>query len=100
MSLLAKHIKDRYVLNLLNTIVESGGDGLPIGYYTSQWLANFYLQGIDHYIKEELGVKYYVRYVDDMVFFDSNKRRLRHIIPLLTAHMLNEGYGLTLKDNW
>ena len=38
--------------------------GLPIGNYTSQFLAVFYLNDLDHFIKEELGCKYYIRYMD------------------------------------
>ena len=41
--------------------------GLNIGSYISQILASFYLNDIDYFIKEKLGVKYYVRYVDDFV---------------------------------
>ena len=50
-SLLAKRIKDEETLVLLYSIIDNGGEGLPIGYYTSQWLSNFYLQEVDHYIK-------------------------------------------------
>lgn len=39
------------------------------GNYTSQWFANFYLQNLDHYIKEQLKAPYYVRYMDDMLVF-------------------------------
>ena len=96
--MLSKRIKDRDTLELLYAIIDCGGQGLPIGFYTSQWLSNFYLQDIDHYIKEVLHVKYYVRYVDDMVLIDSNKRRLREAKAAL-AEKLGE-YGLSLKDNW
>lgn len=100
MKLLSKRIKDRDLLNLLWAIIQSGGRGLPIGYYTSQWLANFYMQEVDHYIKEELKVKYYVRYVDDMVLLGPNKWLLKVVIPYLTAYLLNNGYGLKLKRDW
>lgn len=49
--------------------------GLPIGNYTSQFLAVFYLNDLDHFIKEELGCKYYIRYMDDGIILDSNKER-------------------------
>ena len=96
--MLAKKIKDRDTLDLLYAIIDSGGQGLPIGFYTSQWLSNFYLQDIDHYIKEVLHVKYYVRYVDDMVLIDTNKRRLKEAKAELDNVL--ESYGLSLKDNW
>lgn len=52
------------------------GKGLPIGNMTSQFLAIFYLNDLDHYIKEVLGYKYYIRYMDDLVIFDCDKKRL------------------------
>jgi len=53
--------------------------GLPIGNLTSQFFANIYLDRFDHYVKDDLGVKAYIRYVDDMVFFNENKTYLRHL---------------------
>ncbi len=47
--------------------------GLPIGNLTSQFFANIYLNGFDHFIKEELKVKKYVRYVDDFALFSDDK---------------------------
>lgn len=99
-SLLAKKIKDKKVLQLLNRIIDNGGPGLPIGYYTSQWLSNFYLQEMDHYIKEILHVKYYVRYVDDMVLLGPNKRKLRRALSALKEYLKREGYGVEIKENW
>ena len=60
-----KIIKDRDTLDLIDLIVDSAEQGVPIGNYTSQWFANFYLQDLDHYIKEQLKVPYYIRYMDD-----------------------------------
>ena len=55
--------------------------GLPIGNYTSQVFANFYLSELDHFIKHELGIKYYGRYVDDMVIVSESKAQLCRLIP-------------------
>lgn len=99
-ALLRKRIKDERTLALLSNIIDTGGAGLPIGFYTSQWLANFYLQEVDCFIKQTLKVKYYVRYVDDMVLFGSNKRKLRKDFKALRQFLHNEGYGLEIKDNW
>lgn len=58
-------IKDSNVINQLNNIpLYKNGKGLPIGNMTSQILAIFYLNDLDHYIKEKLGIKYYIRYMD------------------------------------
>lgn len=50
--------------------------GLPIGNLTSQFFANLYLDGLDHYCKEVLGAKGYVRYVDDFALFHDDPRQL------------------------
>ena len=52
------------------------GKGLAIGNMTSQILAIFYLNELDHYIKETLRVKYYIRYQDDMVLLSTDKQYL------------------------
>ncbi len=93
-----KLIKCRDTLNLMDIIVDSSDAGLPIGNFTSQWFANFNLQDLDHYIKEQLKVKYYVRYMDDMVLFHRNKKELHKIRLEIDKFLHNE--NLRLKDNW
>lgn len=51
---LRKVIADEKTLRLLDLIIDAVPSGLPLGYYTSQWLANFYLQDLDHFIKQEV----------------------------------------------
>ncbi|MCO6478925.1 MAG: hypothetical protein J5I94_19990 [Phaeodactylibacter sp.] len=51
--------------------------GLPIGNLTSQWWVNLYLNRFDHFVKEELQVPGYIRYVDDFVLFGQEKAQLR-----------------------
>jgi len=50
--------------------------GLPIGNLTSQYFANIYLTPLDHFIVETLKCRRYIRYVDDLLLFDSDKNRL------------------------
>lgn len=50
--------------------------GLPIGNMTSQILAVYYLNEIDHFIKEQLKFKNYIRYMDDLILMDTDKQRL------------------------
>ena len=68
-----RRFRDRRVAALWRRIVKAyataPGRGLPIGALTSQHLANFYLGGLDRYIKEQLRLRGYVRYMDDMVCF-------------------------------
>lgn len=53
--------------------------GLPIGNLTSQFLANVYLNPLDHFIKQILGCRCYVRYVDDFAIFGNDKVKLHEI---------------------
>jgi len=53
------------------------GKGMPLGNYTSQFFANVYLNELDYFIKHELKVKYYIRYVDDFVIFHRDKSQLK-----------------------
>lgn len=93
-----KKIKDKDTLWLIDTIIDSSESGVPIGNYTSQWFANFYLEDLDHYIKEQLKVKYYIRYMDDMVLFSNNKKELHKINKKIAEFLQKE--HLTIKDNW
>jgi RNA-directed DNA polymerase len=72
--------------------------GLPIGYYTSQWFANWFLQDLDHFIKEKLHVKYYTRYVDDIVIFAKNKKELYNKYREIELFLNKK--GLSVKNNW
>lgn len=90
-------IKDEKCLWLIDTIIDSS-KGLPIGNYTSQWFSNFFLEGLDHYIKEILGIKYYIRYVDDLVLLGPNKKKL-HKARIAISEYLN-GIDLKMKGNW
>ncbi len=75
-----KKINDKYKLNLPYYKI---GYGLSIGSICSQMLAVFYLNDLDHFIKEKIGCKYYIRYMDDGIIFDSDKERLVSIFNKL-----------------
>lgn len=96
--LLIKKIKDRDLINLLFKIIDSA-DGIPIGNYLSQILANFYLTYFDHFIKEELKVKNYFRYCDDLVILGENKEDLRYILEELDKY-LQINLKLSIKGNY
>lgn len=78
---LERLFKDYRVLDLFGKIIDSyealPGRGLPIGNLTSQYFANHYLTGLDHFIKEQLRCKAYVRYMDDMVLWSADKGSLK-----------------------
>jgi RNA-directed DNA polymerase len=81
LELLERRIKDYRVLNLLDHILQSYrgalGIGIPIGSLTSQHFANFYLGWVDRFVKEQLGIHHYVRYMDDMVLWHSDRDYLK-----------------------
>lgn len=96
--LLRKKFKDINLLWLLDEIIDSA-PGLPIGNYLSQYLANFYLTYFDHWIKEEIRIKYYFRYADDIVILHSDKKVLHRIFNLINSY-LELNLKLEVKDNW
>lgn len=96
---LKKTIHDEKMLDLLHRIIDVTDVGIPLGFYTSQWLSNWYLQGLDHYIKEQLKAVHYMRYMDDMVVFGSNKQVLHRIRQAISVY-LDQELGLELKSNW
>lgn len=98
-AMLSKKIRDEKMLNLLFKIIDVTDIGIPLGFYTSQWFSNWYLQGLDHYIKEQLGAVHYIRYMDDMVIFGSNKKVL-HRMRQAVDDYLHKELGLELKGNW
>ncbi|MFQ5620593.1 MAG: reverse transcriptase domain-containing protein [Candidatus Nanoarchaeia archaeon] len=74
-------IQDKELLWLIDTILVNyktamPGKGMPLGNLTSQFFANIYLNELDQYVKHELRVKYYIRYVDDFVIFHQSKNQL------------------------
>lgn len=70
--------------------------GLGIGAVVNQFFAVFYLNDLDHYIKEVLKCKYYIRYMDDFVIFDTSKERLLSIWKIVEKK-LNIEYKLELN---
>ena len=72
--------------------------GLPIGNLTSQLFGNIYMNDFDHWVKKELGIKYYGRYVDDFILIHENKNFLQSIIPKLSAFLLST-LSLTLHPD-
>lgn len=96
---LAEKFRDKYILDLLYLIIDAIDIGLPLGYYTSQWFANFLLQPLDHYIKESLHVELMTRYMDDIVCFGRNKKEL-HKVREAISHYLKTELHLELKGNW
>ncbi|MFQ5627935.1 MAG: reverse transcriptase domain-containing protein [bacterium] len=71
--------------------------GLPIGNLTSQFFANVYLNPLDHFIKEYLCIRCYVRYVDDFVLLGNDKSQLWELKNEIEAFL--ESLRLRLHPN-
>jgi RNA-directed DNA polymerase len=102
-ALLARMFKDPALLTLLNRIIDhpppdaAPGKGLPIGNLTSQHFANVYLGELDHYLKDRLRIKGYLRYMDDLLVFANDKPAL-HLGLADLRQFAQENLRLTLKE--
>jgi len=90
-------IKDNKLLRLLDNIIDSS-QGIPIGNYLSQYFANLYLSKFDNYIKHNLKIKYYYRYVDDIIILNNNKVELHKIFKLIKEY-IDVNLKLIIKNN-
>lgn len=96
--MLRRKFKDEDLLWLLDEIIDSA-DGLPIGNYLSQYLANFYLAYFDHWIKEEKRVRHYFRYADDIIIFASDKASLHALLAEIRQYF-RDHLKLEIKGNY
>lgn len=99
MRALERKIKDKRFLRMVKAILDSCNDGLAIGYYICQWLANFYLEPLDNFIMSLPGVCYMVRYMDNITIFGSSKRKLHRARKQIEEFMWDK-LGLKMKRNW
>ena len=74
--------------------------GLPIGNLTSQFFANLYLDGMDHFCKEVLGAKGYVRYVDDFALFHDDPEVLEQWRDRISNYLMGRRLKLHPKKTW
>lgn len=91
--------EDLMELSLSGEIEVDPNTGIPIGNYMSQYSGNFYLSSFDHWVKEELHVKHYYRYMDDVVIFASSKEELHEIHRKVTAYT-RDYLHLNIKGNY
>ncbi len=86
--LLARRIKDEKILHLCKIVIKSfgdGGRGLPLGNLTSQWFANIYLHELDFYAAHTLGIRYYMRYNDDIMVISNNGQETERWVETLVG---------------
>ena len=72
------------------------GKGIPLGNQINQGFALLYLDGMDKLIKNELGIEYYGRYMDDFYLIHPNKEYLKYCLEVITAYL--ETLDLTLNS--
>lgn len=116
--LITRRLRDRATLALVEHILAAGvavyrdplaievcgldvnplppGRGLPIGTYFSQWAANLYLDGLDHHVKRALGIRHYLRFMDDFTLFADDPEQLEDARGIITEWLAEER-GLTLN---
>lgn len=83
LDILERTFREREILSLYKLIItcnNTAGRGIPIGALTSQTLANHYLSEVDHFAKETLSIKFYARYMDDIVIFGPSKHYLKDVL--------------------
>ena len=109
MDVLKRKIKDKYVLWVLEEIIHSAPVACPVGYYTSPFFANLYLQDLDWFVEKELYkirrgnrikfVRHYLRYMDDMLLIGTSSNDLQKAVRAIQGY-LAEKYDLKIKSNW
>lgn len=102
-------IKDARLLVVLDRVIECVPSGVPIGTYTSQWFANFFLQPLDHHVKQDMCklrrgkrtnyVKHYLRYMDDTLLIGTSKRDLEKAVREVIVYC-RDTLHLEIKATW
>jgi hypothetical protein len=90
-------LKNYDVWWMIEQIIDStDGSGIPLGNQSSQWFANFYLSKFDHFVKEKLRIKYYIRYMDDWLAIVDTKEEAKQQLQTMKDFLEEE---LSLKTN-
>lgn len=98
--MIRKNIRDPNVLWLTDMIIDSTeSPGIPIGNQTSQWFAVMFLSGMDHFIKEKLGIRFYGRYMDDFYLIHEDKAYLQYCRAEIETFTAALGLSLNNKTN-
>lgn len=100
----------RHVFDIIDSFVDErepseiaadpfGVRGVGLGSQVSQLLELLYLNDVDHYIKEQLRIKYYIRYMDDLILFVKDKKSAREIFNILKEKIEAKGLELNPKSD-
>ena len=106
---LESKIKDDDVMWVFRQIIDSAPVSCPVGYYTSPWLANLYLEEFDWFVEQQLYkirrgkrvkyVRHYLRYVDDLLLVGTSKVDLKKAVYAI-KDWLRDNRGLEIKEAW
>lgn len=106
---LEEKIKDKYVLDFFDKMLHVAPVACPVGFYTSPYIANLYLEDLDHFVNEDLCkfrrgkrlklVKHYLRYADDIYMSGTSKSDLKKAVKEVIRY-LHENYRLEIKPTW
>lgn len=109
MDVLRSKIGDPKALEIFREIIDSAPVPCPVGYYTSPWLANLYLEKLDWYVEQHLYkerrgerikyVRHYLRYMDDILLIGTSKTDLTKAIHAIQDFLRKER-GLAIKPSW
>lgn len=90
-SILYKILKEEYTVEFISLQFPKNKDiGMNVGAMLSQLMGIIYLNSYDHYVKRELKVKHYIRYVDDTVYIGLSKKRALELVPILKEFAKNQ----------
>lgn len=98
LQIIEKKIKCKDTLWLLKTIIFNNSSdknnpdskNMPIGNLISQWSANLYLNELDYFIKHNLKVEYYIRYMDDFILLHNDKEYLKLLKHTISAFLIEK----------
>lgn len=93
------HIKDEWFLYFIELCLKEFRKGIPLGFYISQWLANYLLEPLDRFIAETLGLRLDLRYMDDISIF-GNSKKILHAAIVQIKIFIGRRFRLKLKDNY
>ncbi|MBQ2062036.1 MAG: reverse transcriptase, partial [Oscillospiraceae bacterium] len=94
-----KYVSDPRAAKAVRDVIDSfGGDrGLGLGSEISQLVELLVLNDLDHYIKERLGARYYIRYMDDFIVIHPDKDYLRRCLVEIRGQVEAMGFALNKK---
>lgn len=96
---LRRRIRDKRYLRELFKVIDTAGPGLAKGFYTSPWLANFYMEEFDAFVTQVLKPDHYLRYMDNIFIYHRNKKELHKMVEKMMMFLLHR-LGLRIKPDW